>query len=148
VGKTTLVNHLVGQELRETRSVRAQDGRGRHTTTRRQLIVLDQGAMLIDTPGMRELGNIGANKGLEESFSDIVELSKKCRFKNCTHTREAGCALLAAVENGELSAERYQSYLKLAHESDYYEMSYVEKRQKDKNFGKFVKSVMSQNKKK
>lgn len=147
VGKTTLVNHLIGQELFETRAVGTQGGKGRHTTTRRQLIVLDQGAMLIDTPGMRELGNIGASTGIEESFSDILELSKTCRFKNCTHTRETGCSLLAAVENGELSAERYHSYLKLMHESDYYEMSYVEKRKKDKNFGKLVKSV-NQNKKK
>ncbi len=147
VGKTTLVNHLIGEELYETKTVRDRGGKGRHTTTRRQLIVLDQGAMLIDTPGMRELGNIGTNRGIDESFADILELAKDCRFKNCTHTREAGCSLLAAVKNGELSAERYHNYLKLMRESDYYEMSYLEKRQKDKKFGKFIKSV-NQSKKK
>ena len=147
VGKTTLVNHLIGEELYETKTVRERGGKGRHTTTRRQLLVLEQGAMLIDTPGMRELGNIGAATGIEESFADIVELAKNCRFRNCTHTREAGCTLLAAVEKGELSAERYQNYLKLMRESDYYEMSYLEKRQKDKKFGKMIKSV-NQSKKK
>lgn len=147
VGKTTLVNHLIGEELYETKTVRERGGKGRHATTRRQLIILDQGAMLIDTPGMRELGIIGTSRGIEESFADMLELAKNCRFKNCTHTHEAGCSLLAAVENGELSAERYHNYLKLMRESDYYEMSYVEKRQKDKKFGKFIKSVTQSKKK-
>ena len=148
VGKTTLLNQLIGQDLFETNTVREYDGKGRHTTARRQLIVLDQGAMLIDTPGMRELGNIGANSGIDESFSDIWELSKTCRFANCTHTTEIGCALLTALENGELSKKRYQSYLSLLKESEYYQMSYVEKRKKDRKFGQFIKSAMKHNKKK
>ena len=148
VGKTTLLNHLIGQNLFETNTVRDYDGKGRHTTARRQLIVLDQGAMLIDTPGMRELGNIGANSGIDESFADILELSKSCRFANCTHTTEIGCSLLAALENGELSEKRYQSYLSLLKESEYNQMSYVEKREKDRKFGKFIKSAMKHNKKK
>lgn len=147
VGKTTLLNHIIGRDLFETNTVRASDGKGRHTTTQRQLIVLDQGAMLIDTPGMRELGNIGVSSGLEESFSDIWSLSKNCRFANCTHTQEVGCALLAAIENGSLSTERYQSYLKLMKESEYNELSYVEKRRKDKKFGQFIKTSMKQLKK-
>jgi ribosome biogenesis GTPase len=148
VGKTTLLNRLVGRELFETNTVRVTDGRGRHTTARRQLTLLDQGAMLIDTPGMRELGNIGVSDGIEESFSDITELSNGCRFTNCTHTNEPGCSLLAAVQNGELSEERYESYLKLLKESEYHEMSYVEKRKKDRKFGQFVKSAMKEHKKK
>lgn len=148
VGKTTLLNRLAGQNLFETNAVRDYDGKGRHTTARRQLIVLDRGAMLIDTPGMRELGNIGVTRGIDESFSDIWELSQSCRFANCTHTREIGCALLAAVENGELSQERYQSYLSLLKESEYYQMSYAEKRERDRKFGQFVKSAMKHNKKK
>jgi ribosome biogenesis GTPase len=148
VGKTTLLNHLIGRNLFETNAVRDYDGKGRHTTARRQLIILDQGAMLIDTPGMRELGNIGANSGIEESFSDIWELSKRCRFSNCTHTTEIGCSLLEALENRELSKERYQSYLSLLKESEYYQMSYVEKREKDRKFGQFIKSAMKQNKRK
>ena len=144
VGKTTLLNHIIGRDLFETNTVRASDGRGRHTTAQRQLIVLDQGAMLIDTPGMRELGNIGVSSGLEESFADIWNLSKNCRFTNCTHTQEVGCALLNAIENGTLRADRYQNYLKLMKESEYNELSYVEKRRKDRKFGQFVKTAMKQ----
>lgn len=147
VGKTTLLNHILGQDVFETNTVRASDGKGKHTTTKRQLIVLDSGAMLIDTPGMRELGNIGVSSGLEESFSDIWGLAKTCRFANCTHTQEKGCALLAAIEDGVLQAHRYQSYMKLMKESEYNELSYVEKRRKDKNFGKLVKTVMKHHKK-
>ena len=148
VGKTTLLNHLVGRDLFETNTVRAKDGRGRHTTARRQLIVLDQGAMLIDTPGMRELGNIGVSAAIDETFTDIQELSKSCRFADCTHTAENGCSLLMAIENRELSEERYRSYLKLLKESEYHQMSYVEKRKKDRKFGQFIKSAMKQHKKK
>jgi len=148
VGKSTLLNRLVGRHLLETNTVRATDGKGRHTTARRQLIVLDQGAMLVDTPGMRELGNIGVSEAIEESFSDITELSNGCRFTNCTHTTETGCSLLAAVENGVLSHERHQSYLKLLKESEYHEMSYADKRKKDRKFGQFIKSAMKQHKKK
>ncbi len=147
VGKTTLLNHIIGRDLFETNTVRISDGKGRHTTAQRQLIVLDHGAMLIDTPGMRELGNIGVSSGLEESFSDIWSLSKTCRFANCTHTQEVGCALLAAIENGTLQADRYQSFLKLMKESEYNELSYVEKRRKDRKFGQFVKTAMKHHKK-
>jgi ribosome biogenesis GTPase len=147
VGKTTLLNHIIGRDLFETNAVRASDGKGKHTTAQRQLIVLDHGAMLIDTPGMRELGNIGASSGLEESFTDIWNLAKTCRFANCTHTQEVGCALLSAIENGTLQADRYQSYLKLMKESEYNELSYVEKRRKDRKFGQFVKTAMKHHKK-
>ena len=147
VGKTTLLNHIIGRDLFETNAVRASDGKGKHTTTQRQLIVLVQGAMLIDTPGMRELGNIGVSAGLEESFADIRGLSKTCRFSNCTHTQEAGCALLNAIEQGTLQADRYQGYLKLLKESEYNELSYVEKRRKDRKFGQFVKTALKQHKK-
>ncbi len=147
VGKTTLLNHIIGRDIFETNTVRASDGKGKHTTAQRQLIVLDQGAMLIDTPGMRELGNIGVSSGLEESFADIWSLSKTCRFTNCTHTQEVGCALLTAIENGTLQADRYQSYLKLMKESEYNELSYVEKRKKDRKFGQFVKTAMKHHKK-
>jgi ribosome biogenesis GTPase / thiamine phosphate phosphatase len=132
----------------ETNTVRARDGKGRHTTAQRQLIVLDNGVMLIDTPGMRELGNIGVSSGLEESFADIWNLSKNCRFSNCTHTQEVGCALLNAVENGTLHTDQYQSYLKLVKESEYNELSYIERRKKEKKFGQFIKTAMKHLKKK
>jgi ribosome biogenesis GTPase len=148
VGKTTLLNHFIGRDLFETNTVRARDGKGKHTTAQRQLVVLDEGAMLIDTPGMRELGNIGVSSGLEDSFADIWNLSKGCHFVNCTHTQEIGCALLNAIKNGTLREDRYQSYLKLMKESEYNELSYVEKRRKDKKFGQVVKTAMKQLKKK
>ena len=146
VGKTTLLNRLMDRELFETKSVRDKDGKGRHTTARRQLILLDNGAMIIDNPGMRELGIIGVGAGIDESFSDIHELSQGCRFRDCTHTREAGCSILTAVESGSLSRDRYESYLKLRRESEYHQMSYVEKRRKDRKFGRFIKSVMKHKK--
>jgi ribosome biogenesis GTPase / thiamine phosphate phosphatase len=147
VGKTTLLNHLLGREEFETQPVRTSDSRGRHTTSSRQLVMLDNGAFLIDTPGMRELGLVAAQAGLAESFFDISELSGECRFKDCTHTSEVGCAILEAVENGELDKDRYQSYLKLLKESQFHQMSYVERRRKDKQFGRMVKNVLKQTKK-
>jgi len=147
VGKTTLLNNLIGKDAFETNLVREKDGKGKHTTSRRQLVALDGGAMIIDTPGMRELGNIDASDGIDDIFSDIKQLSVGCRFNDCTHTSEAGCAVLNAVQNNELSEARYQSYLKLIKESEHYQMSYVEKRKKDRQFGRFIKSAMKDIKK-
>lgn len=148
VGKTTLINRLMGRDEFETQAVREKDGKGRHVTARRQLVVLEGGAMVIDTPGMRELGNIGTDDGIAESFPEVQELSVQCRFADCTHTKEAGCAVMRAVERGELSEERYRSYLKLMKESEYYQMSYLEKRRKDRAFGRFIKSAMKHRKNK
>jgi len=147
VGKTTLINHLLGREEFETNPVRDKDSRGRHTTARRQLTVLDTGALLIDTPGMRELGMIAVPAGIDDSFSDIHELAKNCRFPDCTHTGAVGCAILKAIENGELDEERYRSYVKLTKESEFHQMSYVERRKKDKQFGRMIKTGMKQVKK-
>jgi ribosome biogenesis GTPase len=141
VGKTSLINTLLGKDVLRTNEVREHDGKGRHTTTRRQLIFLENGSMLIDTPGMRELALIGADTGIAESFGDIEMLSEDCRFKNCTHTAEAGCAVLQAIENGELDRDRYNGYMRIVKESQYHEMSYVEKRQKDRAFGRFIKTA-------
>ena len=142
VGKTTLLNHLLGREMFKTKPVREKDGRGTHSTSRRQLTVLDNGALLIDTPGMRELGMIGVGSGIDDIFSDIVTLSEECRFKDCTHAVETGCAILKAVSEGTLSDERYQGYMKLLKESEFHQMSYVERRRKDKKFGRMVKAAM------
>jgi ribosome biogenesis GTPase / thiamine phosphate phosphatase len=147
VGKTTLLNHLLGRERFETAPVREKDGRGRHTTARRQLIVLDSGALLIDTPGLREIGMMAVGDSIDDSFVDIHELSGICRFDDCTHTTEPGCGILMAVERGDLSQERYQSYMKLMKESAFNQMSYVERRRRDKKFGRMCKSVMKNNRK-
>jgi ribosome biogenesis GTPase / thiamine phosphate phosphatase len=143
VGKTTLINRLIGQDAFGTKAV-SGTGEGVHTTARRQLIVLDQGSMLIDTPGMRELGLLGATDGVDQGFEDIVQLSLNCRYPNCGHTREPHCAVLAAVASGELGQDRYSSYMKLKKESEYHEMSYVDKRKKERAFGRFIKSAKKQ----
>lgn len=146
VGKTTLINNLIGQSTYKTKKVSKKESKGRHATTYRQLIKLNCGAIVVDTPGMRELGNISVGNGLEETFSEIIAMSANCHFNDCTHVNEKGCAVLGAVENGILPAERYQNYLKMTKESTYNEMSYLEKRKKDKQFGKLVKSVMKHKK--
>ena len=115
VGKSTLVNTLVGEELLETREIR-EDGKGRHTTTRRELIQLPGGALVIDTPGMREVQLWIADDGLEEAFSDVTELFEHCRFSDCAHESEPGCAVKEAIANGTLAPERWESYLKLQRE--------------------------------
>jgi len=147
VGKTTLLNRLLGSEAFETNPVREKDGRGRHTTSRRQMTVLDNGALLVDTPGMRELGLMGVDASLDDSFSDIHELSKNCRFNDCTHSVEVGCAILVAVQRGSVSEARYQSYMNLIKESQFHEMTYLERRKKDKQFGRMIKTAMQQLKK-
>ncbi|HOW56638.1 MAG TPA: ribosome small subunit-dependent GTPase A [Smithellaceae bacterium] len=143
VGKTTIINRLIGRKAFDTKPV-SGTGEGTHTTSRRQLIVLSEGAMLIDTPGMRELGLIGAGNGVDTGFEDIISLSTKCRYADCRHEQEPGCAVRAAVESGELSEERRSNYLKLRKESEYYELSYLDKRKKDKTFGRFIKSYKKQ----
>ena len=148
VGKTTLLNCIIGKDEFETKTVSKVQSKGRHTTTSRQLVLLESGAMIIDTPGMRELGGFAIEEGLDETFSEIIELSSQCKFSNCSHMNEKGCAILSAIEAGELSEQRYQNYLKMKKESEFNEMSYLEKRKKDKSFGKMVKDVMKEKKKK
>jgi ribosome biogenesis GTPase / thiamine phosphate phosphatase len=146
VGKTTLLNNLIHQELYKTQPIREKDGRGRHTTSRRELIALENGAMIVDNPGMRELGLISAEAGLDDTFNEIADLASHCRFTDCTHTIEEGCVILKGLEEGTISKERYQNYIRMLKESLYNEMSYFEKRQKDKKFGKFLHSVMKHKK--
>ncbi len=143
VGKTTLLNRLIGQDAFDTKAV-SGTGEGIHTTARRQLIVLNQGSMLIDTPGMRELGLLGVSEGVNQGFEDIVQLSLNCRYPNCGHTQEPGCAVRAAVTSGTLTEDRYSSYKKLKKESEYHELSYLDKRKKDRAFGRFIKSAKRQ----
>jgi len=141
VGKTTLINRLAGDTGLETQDV-SHTGEGRHTTTRRQLIVLEGGALLIDMPGMRELGMLGVGEGLDGAFADVAELAKNCRFADCGHSSEPGCAVRAAIERRDLSEERLQSYFKLRKESAFHDLSYVERRKKDRDFGRFVHAAM------
>ena len=119
VGKSTIVNELIGHELLRTREVRDWDNRGRHTSTARQLVILPDGGVLIDTPGMRELQLWETGDALTGAFADIDELSAACRFRDCRHDNEPGCAVRAAAEAGELATERLESYRKLRNEQDF-----------------------------
>ncbi len=153
VGKSTMINLLAGRELFKTAEVRADDSRGRHTTARRHLIVLPGGGMVIDTPGMRELQLWSADEGLDETFSDIEEYSAQCRFADCTHVHEIQCAVREAVEQGEITESRYESYLKLRKEIEALEArqdrrAMLEKKRKDKVLGKEIKRVMKKSPKK
>lgn len=116
VGKSTLINRLLGRERQDTAEVRAQDGRGRHTTSVRELVPLPGGGLLIDTPGLREVQLWADEEALAEPFTDIVSLAAGCRFRDCRHENEPGCAVLAAVETGTLAPERLESYHKLQKE--------------------------------
>ena len=147
VGKTSLLNTFLGSSQFETQMVSNKQSKGRHTTTSRELIALDNGAMLLDTPGMRELGNISVSAGLDETFSEIGALEQRCKFSDCSHSNEQGCAILAAIEQGELDQQRYATYRKMDRESRFNEMSYSEKRKKDKALGKMVKATMKHKKK-
>jgi len=140
VGKSTLINQLIGRERLETGTV-SGTGEGRHTTVRRELIRLDGGALVIDNPGMREFGILGAEGGIVSSYSDITALTSRCRYHDCGHTGEPGCAVLAAVRAGEISQESLDSFLKLKEESAFNDMSYAEKRKKDRDFGRYIKSA-------
>ncbi len=140
VGKSTLINQLIGREMLATKTV-SETGEGRHTTVRRELIRLEGGALVIDNPGMREFAILAAEGGIGTSYADITALSSSCRYRDCSHTGEPGCAVLEAVNSGEISREHFENYLKLSKESEFYQMSHVEKRKKDRDFGKYIKSA-------
>ncbi len=137
VGKSTLINAFLGQELLATGAVREDDHRGRHTTTHRELVVLPQGGVLIDSPGMRELQLWADEDGLSASFGDIQALAERCRFRDCGHHREPGCAVQAALRDGTLAPGRYQGYLKLQRELKHLETRQSERlRREEKQRGK------------
>ena len=116
-GKSTLINAIAGENIMETSAIRESDSKGRHTTTHRQLIRLSNGAFVIDTPGMREIGMAGTEEGIDDTFSDIIELEAKCKFRNCRHETEPGCAVKAAIASGELSKKRFMLYKNLGQEN-------------------------------
>lgn len=147
VGKSTLLNHLSGREQMETGEISESVDRGKHITTHRELVVLDKGGILIDNPGMREVGIADASGGLEMTFDEIVSLSEDCKYKDCTHLHEEGCAILEALSDGELDEDAYDNYLKMYKEKMHYETSEEDKKRKDKGFGKMMKQVKKARKK-
>ena len=147
VGKSSLINALQGRESRETGGVSSANSKGRHTTTTRDLLLLDNGGIIIDTPGMREFG-LGQGAGnLEEQFPVIDALAENCRYKDCSHTTESGCAVLQALENGELSEVAYESYLKLLAEQEHFQQSKQDKKKQGKKMGKMIREANNHRKK-
>jgi ribosome biogenesis GTPase / thiamine phosphate phosphatase len=142
VGKSTVINNLTGKEIMKTSSISENTNKGRHTTSHRELVVLENGSLLIDNPGMREIGISDTTDGLEITFDDIIKLSQNCKFTDCTHTIEKGCAVLDAVEKGVIDKDTHKNYLKMEREKIRFQSSIYEKRKKDKQFGKMANEIM------
>jgi ribosome biogenesis GTPase len=142
VGKSTLVNTLAGECL-ETQSVREDDQRGRHTTTSRSMHRLPQGGWLIDTPGMRELQLVDVGDALDDVFAEIASLAERCRFADCSHDSEPGCAVLAAIGDGELDHDRLRRYRKLQLENRRNTETLAQRRSRDRSLGKLYKSILA-----
>lgn len=140
VGKSTLLNNLSGKTIMRTDTLSSSTNKGRHVTSHRELILLENGGILVDNPGMKEVGITDSTSGLEITFNNIVRLAQNCKFKDCTHTNEIGCNVLKAVEKEEIDKASYENYLKMESEKTYFESTVVERRKKDKDFGKIVKN--------
>lgn len=139
VGKSTLLNNLSGRSIMKTGSISESTSKGRHITSHRELIILGNGGILIDNPGMREVGIVDSSDGLETTFDIVLSLAQNCKFKDCTHINETGCSVIEAVENGKLDKSIFENYQKMQREKLYFETSLMEKRKKEKIFGKIVK---------
>lgn len=140
VGKSTLLNNLSGRQVMKTDAISGITGRGKHVTSHRELIVLENGGILIDNPGMREVGIVDTADGLATTFDRISDLSQHCKYKDCTHTHESGCAVIEAVEKGEMDKGLYENYLKMEREKSWFESTVAERRKREKSFGKIVKN--------
>jgi ribosome biogenesis GTPase len=144
VGKSSLINKLLDKEIIKTNEVGARTGKGKHTTTRREMYFLNNGSIVIDNPGMREVGMTDTKTGIKDTFEEIYELAGGCRFSDCTHQKEPGCKVLEALKEGKIGQEKYFNYINLKKEANFYEMTEIEKRDKDKKFGKFLKTSKKQ----
>ncbi|EAR00986.1 ribosome small subunit-dependent GTPase A [Maribacter sp. HTCC2170] len=145
VGKSTLINTLTGKDLMETGEISESIDRGKHVTSHRELIVLENG-ILIDNPGIREVGITNSSSGLEITFESILNLAQNCKFSDCTHINEKGCAVIDAIENGDLDADAYANYIKMEKEKSHFESDAQERKKKDRAFGKMIKNVKKQRK--
>lgn len=146
VGKSTLLNGLLGRLQMETGQISDSNNKGKHVTTHRELTVLHNGGILIDNPGMREVGITDASGGLETTFDTILDLGENCRFRDCTHQHEKGCAIIEAAENGEIDEDSYANFRKMLKEQAHFEADVHAKKRKDKSLGKLIKQMKKQNK--
>lgn len=140
VGKSTLINSLSGKEVMKTNEISESTNKGKHTTTHRELILLENGGIIIDNPGMKLVGLTDSNEGLNILYDKIVELSSKCKYDDCTHTNEDSCAVIEAVEDGIIDIDSYNNYLRLEKERSFFESSQLERRKKEKEFGRLMKN--------
>ncbi len=138
VGKSSLINKLLGKDNIKTGDISSYSDRGKHITTVREMYILDSGGIVIDNPGIREVGMADAGAGINNLYNEINNLAKNCRYSDCEHVQEPGCAVLAALEDGKLVKDRYANYINLKKETEYFEMNGFEKRDKKRQFGKFV----------
>lgn len=141
VGKSTLLNNISGEEQMKTGEISSSVNKGKHVTSHRELIVLSSGGIIIDNPGMREVGIADTSSGLETTFEFILEYADDCRYKDCSHTHEQGCAILEAVESGEIDSNAYSNYRKMLKEKSHFESNALDRKKKDKELGKLIKSV-------
>jgi ribosome biogenesis GTPase len=149
VGKSSIINALAGEDVLKTRSVRESDSRGRHTSTHRQMVRLPAGALLIDTPGMRELQLWDVGETFNQTFEDIEAIGAGCRFRDCRHRQEPACAVKAAVAGGTLPADRYESFLKLQGEREAFEVRHdqralIEEKRRSKIMGKALRARLKE----
>ena len=140
VGKSTLINNLLKKNILKTGQISHSTNKGRHVTDHRELFVLENGGIIIDTPGMRELGMIDNSEGIKTTFQEIFDISFKCKFPDCTHINETGCAVIEALNNGTIDRESYDNYQKIHKEQERFQTTLAEKRKKDKVFGKMIKN--------
>ena len=141
VGKSSLVNKLLGENVIKTKNISIGTGRGKHTTTKREMYFLENGGIVIDNPGMREVGMTDASAGIDNFFDEITALAEKCKYADCAHISEPGCEVLSALQSGRLDKEKYSNYINLKKEAEHYEMTEVGKKEKDRQFGKFIKKA-------
>jgi len=146
VGKSTLINHLSGNQQMKTGELSASVHKGRHITSHRELVILNSGGILIDNPGMREVGMADLTDGLERTFQSIFSFAQNCRYTDCTHVNESGCAVLEALEKEEIDQDSYANFRKMEKEKAHFESDALERKRKDKDFGKMVKHVKKQRK--
>jgi ribosome biogenesis GTPase / thiamine phosphate phosphatase len=147
VGKSTLINNLLNKAVLRTSEISESTNKGKHTTEHRELFVLENGGIIIDTPGMRELGMTDNLDGIKSTFQDISDLSLNCKFPDCRHLDEAGCAVIEGLENGTIDQESLDNYRKIVREQERFQASLAEKRKKDRQFGKMAKEIMKEKKK-
>lgn len=147
VGKSSLINNLLSKNILKTREISQSTKKGRHTTDHRELFILENGGIIIDTPGMRELGLTDDTEGIETTFNEIHNLSLKCKFPDCKHLTEKGCAVREALENGIIDKKSLENYRRILREQEHFQSTVAEKRKKDRQFGKMVKNVVKEKKK-